>query len=568
MVLETTTSGSLVPRESMSVLSTGNVGIGTTEPLARLVVAGSGSTTARAFEIDDNVYSPKVVVLDNGNVGIGTTVPNNTIQVAQLIDFNNTDGNTKIGYQAGLNIVASAQFNTFVGYQAGLSSAVSSTNAADFNTAVGYQAMSSNTTGALNTATGYGALAPNTTGFENVAYGAYALTKMTTGSRNIALGSYAGRYIADNATGNTNGTNSIFLGHGARPFADGDTNEIVIGFDFNGNGSNSVTLGNDSITKTILKGNVGVGTTAPLSKLVVVGTGSTTARAFEIDNNLYSPKVVVLDNGNVGIGTITPISALQISSNGAGFPNSGATLWLDDTDPAVDASVDKWGLVSDAGTFSIISTNNTFTAGYAPISIVRATNSPDIARIVFSTALGSERARIDSNGNVGIGTTAPFAKVAIVGVGSTTARAFEIDDNLYSPKVVVLDNGNVGIGTTTPVQKLEVKGGAILGTEASVTTAASMTVNWVNGNQQYVALNQAGHTISFSNYQVGQVLRLIVCQDATGGRTVTTWDTSTVWASGTAPTLTATASKCDVISFVCTNAKGTVKTFGTMTANF
>jgi hypothetical protein len=53
--------------------------------------------------------------------------------------------------------------------------------------------------------------------------------------------------------------------------ASGDTNEIVIGASAVGVGSNSVVLGNDSITKTILKGNVGIGTTAPGYKLDVQG---------------------------------------------------------------------------------------------------------------------------------------------------------------------------------------------------------------------------------------------------------------------------------------------------------
>ncbi|MBF0331639.1 MAG: hypothetical protein HQL17_06850 [Candidatus Omnitrophica bacterium] len=65
----------------MLISGTGNVGMGTTSPRAKLEVVGSGTTTGTAFQIDDNLYGPKVTVLDNGNVGFGTTVPGAILQV-------------------------------------------------------------------------------------------------------------------------------------------------------------------------------------------------------------------------------------------------------------------------------------------------------------------------------------------------------------------------------------------------------------------------------------------------------------------------------------------------------
>jgi hypothetical protein len=85
------------------------------------------------------------------------------------------------------------------------------------------------------------------------------------------LGKNAGRYYSTGTATNTDSSASIFIGVNSRASAIGGINQIVIGNEALGLGSNTVVLGNDNVTTTALKGNVGIGTTTPNAKLDVNG---------------------------------------------------------------------------------------------------------------------------------------------------------------------------------------------------------------------------------------------------------------------------------------------------------
>jgi hypothetical protein len=111
--------------------------------------------------------------------------------------------NVAIGRSALENNTASN--NTAVGYEAGYSN----TSGVDI-TAIGYQALKFNT-GNYNTALGKLALASNSTGSDNTAIGNSCFTSNTTGNSNIGVGSaqQTGNFsnsimfgILDTATGN------------------------------------------------------------------------------------------------------------------------------------------------------------------------------------------------------------------------------------------------------------------------------------------------------------------------------------------------------------------------------
>lgn len=91
-----------------------------------------------------------------------------------------------------------------------------------------------------------------------------------------------------------------------------------------------------------------------------------------------------------------------------------------------------------------------------------------------------------------------------------------------------------------------IEGGPVAQTAAASSTA---TIDWSTGNLQELTLTGTGVTVVFANALPGQNCKLIVKQDATGSRTITTWPTAIRWAGGAAPTLTTAANKADLCVF-------------------
>ncbi len=83
----------------------------------------------------------------------------------------------------------------------------------------------------------------------------------------------------------------------------------------------------------------------------------------------------------------------------------------------------------------------------------------------------------------------------------------------------------------------------------TLTDGATIAIDWNNGATQTVTLGATGRLVTMANPVAGQVYRLIIVQDATGSRTITTWPTIK-WAGGAAPTLTTTAGKTDIITLL------------------
>ena len=211
-----------------------------------------------------NVAIGDVALLNNlngaDNVAVGSDVltantsgeANVAIGTASLRKNTTSGHNVSVGYYALSENISGSRNNAF-------GSRSLRYNTGSDNNSFGEQALYSNS-GAGNHAFGNGALYANTTGDNNVAFGYAAMGHKATGSQNVALGGMAGTKIADGSTNNTSADNSIFLGYAAYPQAISQTNQIVIGYNAIGNGSNTIQLGNTAITNVKTSGSITAGT--------------------------------------------------------------------------------------------------------------------------------------------------------------------------------------------------------------------------------------------------------------------------------------------------------------------
>lgn len=119
------------------------------------------------------------------------------------------------------------------------------------NVAIGRYSLRYLNTGTNNTAIGAYSL-ENNAASSNVAVGTQSLDFNTSGYNNTAIGAYSGRYYGFGSDQNTNSINCLFIGNNTRPLVINSQNEIAIGYNTIGNGSNTATIGNSSVTTTYL----------------------------------------------------------------------------------------------------------------------------------------------------------------------------------------------------------------------------------------------------------------------------------------------------------------------------
>lgn len=469
-----------------------NIGIGTTSPFVPLDIAANGSAVSGQLALTDTNAGTGLkhwlLSSQGGNFYLGTTTNSYATSTPSVMSINNA-GNIAIGTTINTNIGVSIGYTSTSG--TGLKQALSAGSTytgsnANAQTVSGsytstYQGTVNNTSSggaaaiggrfnAVNNATGLNALnlygvfsaVTNNGAFSSTTNAVTFFGSPPTAPATTTITNFYGLRISGNATE----AGSIVSGAGIDvdnllTIATNTTEALL--------GTNTIPSGRFGIYQSdsnndYFAGNIGLGTTSPMSQLAITGDFNQYGSGFAHFGSLASRDTTYCVTGKMCVGLFGSDNTLSGVNMEVGNYSRGASAYsvfalVNDLD---DSTGTHYGALSFN---SSIYSDTTFGTGLALPSQLQlgtsdgritlwaaSTTDPVINFLVGGTASGNEIARFTTTG-LGIGTTTPGSLLSIGGAGSgwnfynnaTSTKngigGININDGCYAFKGVCLSAG-------------------------------------------------------------------------------------------------------------------------------